>query len=170
MIDKNDKVTAIILPVIEDLGYELVRVTFGGADRPILQIMAERPDGTMLVDDCAKISRELSAVLDVEDPIGGEYSLEVSSPGMDRPLTRMKDFVRFQGFEARLETSQPQMGISGEQRRFKGRMQVLENEQISIDVDGKPFSFDLDDIVKAKLVLTDDLIKYFTTDNKDTNT
>jgi ribosome maturation factor RimP len=170
MIDSNDKVTAIITPVIEDLGYELVRVTYGGSDRPILQIMAERPDGTMLVDDCAKISRELSAVLDVEDPIGGEYSLEVSSPGMDRPLTRMKDFVRFKGFEARIETSQPQMGVSGEQRRFKGRMQVNEDGQIIIDVDGKPFSFDFDDIVKAKLILTDDLIKYFTTEMQDTNT
>ena len=168
MIDPDDKVTAIITPVIEDLGYELVRVTLGGSDRPILQIMAERPDGTMLVDDCAKISRELSAVLDVEDPIGGEYSLEVSSPGMDRPLTRMKDFVRFSGFEARIESHHPKVGPSGDQRRFKGRMRV-EDDKIIMVVDGREYSFDFDEIAKAKLVLTDDLIKHSTIDDKEMN-
>ena len=98
------RLAGIVTPTIEGLGFELVRLRLMGGKRAVLQIMADRPDGGIEVDDCAKISRGVSAVLDVEDPIAGEYVLEVSSPGIDRPLTRLKDFERYAGYEARLET------------------------------------------------------------------
>ncbi|MEX0299879.1 MAG: ribosome maturation factor RimP, partial [Kordiimonas sp.] len=99
MTEAADQIAAIIEATVESMGYELIRVTYGGGRKPTLQIMAERPDGTMGVEDCAKLSREVSLLLDVEDPLQGEYLLEVSSPGVDRPLTRPKDFERWVGFE-----------------------------------------------------------------------
>jgi ribosome maturation factor RimP len=117
--------------------------------------MAEPKDGRhMSLEDCTKISRAISAVLDVEDPIEGAYSLEVSSPGIDRPLTRPKDYERFAGFEAKLETRAP---IDG-RKRFKGRLRGLEAGQVKIEVDGATLALPLEEIDKAKLVLTDDLI------------
>jgi ribosome maturation factor RimP len=145
----------IITPTVEGMGYELVRLTVSGGQRKTLQVMAEPKDGRhMSLEDCTKISRAISAVLDVEDPIEGAYSLEVSSPGIDRPLTRPKDYARFAGFEAKLETRAP---IEG-RKRFKGRLLGLEAEQVKIDVEGAVLVLPLEEIDKAKLVLTDDLI------------
>jgi ribosome maturation factor RimP len=93
----DQRLAGIVTPVIEDLGYELVRLRLMGGKTPILQIMADKPDGGIEVDDCGKISTEVSAILDVEDPIEEEYALEVSSPGIDRPLTRLKDFDAWAG-------------------------------------------------------------------------
>ena len=103
-IDK--RIAEIVQPVIEDLGYELVRLRLITGKQTIMQIMAERPDGGIEVDDCAKISTEVSAILDVEDPVDAEYALEVSSPGIDRPLTRLKDFATYEGYEAKIETNE----------------------------------------------------------------
>lgn len=153
-MDAAEKVKALIEPVVEDMGYELVRVTFGGGQRPTLQIMAERPDGTMNVEDCAELSRELSALLDVEDPIPSDYILEVSSPGIDRPLTREKDFTRWSGHLLRVETSAPVDG----RRRFKGRLLGLDSGMVRIRQDEGDVALPLADIQKARLVMTDELI------------
>jgi ribosome maturation factor RimP len=154
------RVERLLSPSIEDMGYALVRVRMmGGRSRPTLQVMAERRDGAeMTVDDCAALSRAVSALLDVEDPIPAAYLLEVSSPGIDRPLVRLGDFERFAGHEARLETAQP---IDG-RRRYKGRLLGVEGERIRLALDGDaarvveiPFSA----LAEAKLVLTDELIR-----------
>jgi ribosome maturation factor RimP len=137
------------------MGYELVRLTVSGGQRKTLQVMAERKDGlNMSLNDCTHLSRAISAVLDVEDPIEGAYSLEVSSPGIDRPLTRPKDYQRFAGFEAKLETRAP----IGGRKRFKGRLLGLDEAKVKIEVEGAPVALPLEEIEKAKLVLTDDLI------------
>jgi len=145
----------IITPTVEGMGYELVRLTVSGGQRKTLQVMAEPKDGrNMSLDDCSHLSRAISAVLDVEDPIEGAYSLEVSSPGIDRPLVRAKDYERFAGFEAKLETRAP---IDG-RKRFKGRLKGLDGAHVKIDVEGAELALPLEEIEKAKLVLTDDLI------------
>ena len=144
----------IVRPTIESLGFELVRLRLMGGKRHVLQIMADRPDGGIEVDDCAKISRAVSALLDVEDPISGEYTLEVSSPGIDRPLTRLKDFERYEGYEARLETSEL---IEG-RKRFKGILAGVEEGEVLIEIDEGTIGLDFDWLVDAKLVLTDELI------------
>jgi len=137
------------------MGYEIVRVHLSGGQRPVLQVMAERADGApMTVDDCADISRTVSALLDVEDPIQGAYSLEVSSPGIDRPLTRLKDFERYAGFEARVETRGP---IDG-RRRFRGVLKGVAGETVRLEVEGGLAELPFDGILRAKLVLTDALI------------
>ena len=118
------RLAGIVAPTVASLGFELVRIRLMGGKRPVLQIMAERPEGGIEVEDCARISRAVSAVLDVEDPIGGEYVLEVSSPGIDRPLTRLKDFERWDGYEAKLETSRADRRpapVQGRARRRRGR-------------------------------------------------
>jgi ribosome maturation factor RimP len=151
----NDRVAGLITGPLEGMGYELVRVRLTGGDRPVLQVMAERGDGAaMAVEDCADISRSLSALLDAEDPISGAYTLEVSSPGIDRPLTRPVDFERFAGFEARIETRET---IAG-RRRFTGRLLGIEEQMISIDLDDGTVELPFDAIAKADLVLTDELI------------
>ena len=122
------RLAEIAQPLIEGLGFELVRIRLMGGKTDILQVMAERPDGGIEVDDCARISTELSAILDVEDPISDEYTLEVSSPGIDRPLTRLKDFEVWQGYEAKLETDQQ---IDG-RRRFKGELVGVEDDEVLI--------------------------------------
>jgi len=138
------------------MGYEVVRVQISGGQRAILQIMAERADGApMTVEDCADISRSVSALLDVEDPIREAYTLEVSSPGIDRPLTRLKDFERFAGFEARLES---RMAIDG-RKRFKGMLKGVEDGLVCIDTEQGPARLEFDNILRAKLVLTDELIR-----------
>lgn len=149
----------ILTPSLEDMGYELVRIHHSGGQKPVVQIMCERRDRAgMTVDDCADISRTVSALLDVADPIPGEYFLEVSSPGIDRPLTRPGDFERFAGFEARVET---RSGVGG-RRRFRGRLIGLDGEDVrlAVEEDGSPAEIALPfrEIRKAKLVLTDDLI------------
>ncbi|WP_296417725.1 ribosome maturation factor RimP [Pseudooctadecabacter sp.] len=153
------RITEIITPVVEDMGYEVVRVRLMTGKESILQIMAQKPDGTIEVDDCAQISTAVSAVLDVEDPILDAYTLEVSSPGIDRPLTRLKDFEQWDGFEAKIETEQL---IDG-RRRFKGTLQGIEGSEVLIEIEenGEPLTIGLqfDWLTDAKLVLTDELIR-----------
>lgn len=149
------QVEELIAPMLEAMDYDIVRVRLGGDRRVVLQIMAERVDGAaMTVDDCADISRAAAAILDVEDPISGSYELEVSSPGLDRPLTRLADYDRFAGFEAKVETSMPRDG----RRRFSGRLLGVEGESVKLNVDGDEVVLPFEDIAKAKLVLTDELI------------
>ncbi len=150
----DSKIQELIEPVVEDMGFELVRVTYGGGRRPTLQVMAERPDGTMSVDDCARLSRELSLLLDADDPLPGEYVLEVSSPGIDRPLTRLKDFARWVGFDAKVELAAQQDG----RRRFRGQIVSVDGDDIAIAVDGEILHIAYGDVAKAKLILTDELI------------
>lgn len=151
-------------PVAEAAGYEIVRLRLmGGAERRRLQIMAERPpppgqvEGEMNVEDCSRLSRKVSEILDAVDPISGEYLLEVSSPGIDRPLTRPKDFEAWEGFEVRLELDRLAEG----RKRFRGVLAGLEGEQVAINLEGEeetalvPFAW----IVEAKLVLNDELMK-----------
>lgn len=149
----------LVEPVARGLGLELVRLRLMGGHAPTLQVMAQRPDGSMEVDDCARLSTALSAALDVEDPIEDAYTLEVSSPGIDRPLTRLKDFDDWQGFEARLETSEP---IDG-QKRFKGTLAGTEGDEVLVEIErGKEtvtIGLKFDWLADAKLVLTDDLIR-----------
>jgi ribosome maturation factor RimP len=149
------RIAEIIRPTVEGMGYDLVRVRVMGGKSVTLQIMAERPDGGMEIEDCVSLSRELSVLLDVEDPIDREYSLEVSSPGIDRPLTRLRDFETFAGHEAKLETAEM---IDG-RKRFKGVLLGLEDGRIKIRVEGPGDALlDFDDLADAKLVLTDELI------------
>ena len=138
------------------MGFELVRVQFGGGQhRPTLQIMAERIDRQpMAVEDCAEISRNLSALLDVEDPVPGSYLLEVSSPGIDRPLVKPADFERFAGFDARLETKAP---IEG-RKRFRGKLMGVADDRVRLVEEGVELTLPLEQINKAKLLLTDALI------------
>ena len=149
------RLAEIITPVIEDMGFELVRVRLMGGKSHTLQIMAERPEGGIEVDDCANISTAVSAVLDVEDPITEAYTLEVSSPGIDRPLTRLKDFETWAGYEAKLETAEL---IDG-RRRFKGELAGVEGDEVLVTIDEGTIGLKFDWLSDAKLVLTDDLIK-----------
>ena len=150
---------ALIAPAVEAAGYRLVRLRLMGSKRKTLQIMAERPDGQMDVEDCATLSRTLSEVLEAADPIAEEYTLEVSSPGIDRPLTIEADFARFAGHEARIEMVH---GVEG-RRRFKGLIIGIDAHDVLVDVTSErgtervrlPFS----DIADAKLVLTNRLIQ-----------
>ncbi|MGI9434261.1 MAG: ribosome maturation factor RimP [Geminicoccaceae bacterium] len=142
-------------PTLTAMGYELVRVMSTGGQRPTLQIMAERLDRAgMTVEDCAEISRAVSALLDVDDPIAGAYQLEVSSPGVDRPLTKPADFERFADFEVRVETDRL---IEG-QRKFKGRLLGLNDQAVCLTLPEGERRIPLSAIKKAKLVLTDDLL------------
>ena len=154
MTDASTHIADLLTPTVESLGFELVRVTYGGGRKPTLQIMAERPDGTMSVDDCATLSREVSALMDVEDPLDGEYLLEVSSPGIDRPLTRRKDFERWTGFEAKVEM----VHAIDDRRRFRGRLISLTGNDLIIDTDEGQVVLDYSDLNKAKLLLTDELM------------
>jgi ribosome maturation factor RimP len=146
----------IIEPVVEAAGFRLVRLRLMGGKTKTLQIMAERPDGQMDVEDCARLSRALSEFLEREDPIDGEYMLEVSSPGIDRPLTRLTDFSRWSGHEAKLELSAPD--ATG-RKRFKGMLLGLDGNDVVIEVDGQRVKFPFRAIAEAKLVLTDKLIQ-----------
>jgi ribosome maturation factor RimP len=152
---KMSEVARLIAPSLEAMGYALVRVRLSGGGRPTLQIMAERIDGReMTVDDCADISRAVSALLDVEDPIAGAYVLEVSSPGLDRPLTRPEDFSRFAGHEAKLELAD---AVDG-RKRFRGRLLGLEGDKVRIAAEEGESVLPVATIRSAKLVLTDALI------------
>ncbi|HCP82322.1 MAG TPA: ribosome maturation factor RimP [Octadecabacter sp.] len=148
------RLAEIITPVIEGMGFELVRVRLMGGKTHTLQIMAERPEGGIEVDECARISTEVSAILDVEDPILDQYILEVSSPGIDRPLTRLKDFATWEGYEAKIETSEL---IDG-QRRFKGKLAGVEGDEVLINVQAGTIGLKFDWLSDAKLVLSDELI------------
>ena len=147
----------LIEPEVKRLGYELVRVMMiGGSSDPTLQIMAERPDTRQLdIADCEKISRELSQMLDLADPIDGSYRLEVSSPGIDRPLTRLKDYSDWKGFEARITLREPHQG----RKKFSGELNGVEGELVLIrTTEGESHALPFSAIHSAKLVLTDALI------------
>lgn len=157
--DLQQKLGRLIEPSLQALGYELVRVMLQGKSRLVLQIMAEPVEQRLMtIDDCETISRTLSALLDVHDPINAAYVLEVSSPGIDRPLTRFKDFKRFAGFEARLETLLPVEN----RKRFRGILKPPEGEDVVIEDQGIAYRLPFNLIDKAKLVLTDELIASFT--------
>ena len=146
----------ILSPKLNLMGYELVRVQISGSQQITLQIMAERSDGAIMkVDDCAVISREVSAILDVEDPMQGAYDLEVSSPGIDRPLVRSIDFERYAGFEAKIEML---TAING-QRKFKGQLLGIEQNLVKIRLDEETCELPFADIRRAKLLLTEELMK-----------
>ncbi|ETW12135.1 ribosome maturation protein RimP [Roseivivax marinus] len=151
----DQRLAEIVTPTIEDMGFELVRIRLQGGKSPLLQIMAERPEGGIEVDECAEISTALSAVLDVEDPILDTYTLEVGSPGIDRPLTRLKDFDTFEGYEAKLETHEL---IDG-RKRFKGVLAGVEGSEVLINVEEGTIGLQFDWLADAKLVMTDELIK-----------
>jgi ribosome maturation factor RimP len=150
-------VADIIRPTVEGMGFGLVRVRLmiGSKERKTLQVMAERPDGTMEIDDCAELSRAMSAVLDVEDPIDGMYALEVSSPGIDRPLTTLEQFERYVGWEAKIETAEL---IDG-RRRFRGELEGVEDGEVLIRIAEGIIGLNFEWISDAKLVLTDALIE-----------
>jgi ribosome maturation factor RimP len=155
---EDRSVLELIDPIAEAMGYEIVRVRLtGGTVSRRLQIMAEDAGGDMNVEDCVKLSRAIGEVFEAADPIEGDYLLEVSSPGVDRPLTRLKDFSAYEGFEARLELDRPADG----RKRFRGNLAGVEGENIAIDLEGEdetvliPFSW----IIEAKLALTDKLLK-----------
>ena len=152
----EEKVIALLEPAAADVGYLLVRVRLSGLRRKRLQIMAERiSDGTMNIDDCSKLSRAISPVLEAEDPIKGFYDLEVSSPGIDRPLVRIEDFTRFVGHEAKIELN---AGVDG-RRRYRGIITGVSGDQVTMKVDGadaeSPFAL----VSEARLMLTDKLIE-----------
>ena len=149
------RLAEIVTPVIEDLGFELVRLRLQGGNTPLLQIMADKPGGGIEVDDCAEISTAVSATLDVEDPIEDNYTLEVSSPGIDRPLTRLKDFEAWEGYVAKIETTEL---IDG-RRRFKGNLAGTEGDEVLIEIDEGTIGLKFEWLSDAKLVLTDDLIR-----------
>ena len=154
MSQQAQMISDMLEPSVEAMGFELVRVRLTGSDDLVLQIMAERPDGTMTIDDCADLSRAVSAILDVEDPIRGEYNLEVSSPGIDRPLVRPKDYERFVGHDAKVEL---QAATDG-QRRFRGVIDQVLNGAVHLETDQGVVALPFDEIASAKLVLTDALI------------
>lgn len=154
------RIAHIVDPVIAGLGYRLVRVKMSAMNGATLQIMAERPDGTMGIEDCERLSRDLSPALDVEDPIAEAYHLEVSSPGIDRPLVRRSDFERWAGHVAKIELLHPVKG----RKRFRGTLAGVDGAaariEVATPVDGETSVLvPLSDIDEAKLVLTDELIR-----------
>jgi ribosome maturation factor RimP len=149
------RIEKMITPTIEAMGFRVVQIHFVGGKSQRLQIMAEHTEtGRMNVDDCAKLSRAISAVLDVEDPVAGTYALEISSPGIDRPLVRFEDFEKFVGFDAKIETGR---AIDG-RKRFKGRLAKVSDGNVSIETKDQVFDLAFQDIDKAKLLLSDELI------------
>jgi ribosome maturation factor RimP len=154
------RVAALVEPVLAELGYRLVRVRISGLAGCTVQVMAERPDGTMTIEDCESASRALSPVLDAADPIESSYRLEISSPGIDRPLVRRSDFDRYAGHEAQVEMLAP---IDG-RRRFRGKLNGTEGECVRLRCsdaaasDGTDVVLRIDDMMEARLVLTDALV------------
>ena len=154
MVDTNE-IAQMIEPSLAAMGYRLVRVAVTSGRRATLQVMAERiDDAPMTVDDCALISRSVSALLDVADPIAGAYLLEISSPGIDRPLVRPEDYDRFSGFEARIELTEPFAG----RKRFRGRLLGTADGEVRLATEAGEARLPLASVARARLVLTDDLI------------
>ena len=154
------RVADLVEPALLDRGFRLVRVAVSGGEGKTVQVMAERADGTLTIEDCETISRDISPLLDVHDPISGRYRLEVSSPGIDRPLVRPSDFEDWSGYEAKIELKEP---IDG-RKRFRGTLEGFEDGELRIAVDldqigrtviGLPVGL----VGEAKLVLTDELIR-----------
>jgi len=144
----------ILAPVIEAAGFRLVRLRLMGGKTKTLQIMAERPDGTMNVEDCAVLSHALLDFIEAENPIEGDFEIEVSSPGIDRPLTRLMDFARYAGHEAKIELVAPLDG----RKRFRGKLLGLDGNDVTMETQGSRISVPFKGIAEAKLVLTDELI------------
>lgn len=167
-----ENIQNLIEPAINHMGYDLVRAKWiGGNSNRTLQLMIEPQNGdTTTVDDCEKVSERVSAILDVEDNISDAYRLEVSSPGIDRPLTRLKDFERWQGFETKIETIEPIEVGAHFRRRFKGKVTAINDGILDFTLSGEatvckiPFN----SISDAKLVLTDDLVDFVTGEEKTT--
>jgi len=154
LVDTNG-IARMIEPSLGAMGYRVVRVVVTSGRRPTLQVMAERLDDVaMTVEDCAAISHSVSALLDVADPIAGAYTLEVSSPGIDRPLVRAEDYDRFSGYQAKIELSEP----VGGRKRFRGRLLGVADGEIRLATDTGEARLPLGAVARAKLVLTDDLI------------
>ncbi|TAN09367.1 MAG: ribosome maturation factor RimP [Rhizobiaceae bacterium] len=155
------RVAMIVRPVLEGIGYRLVRVRLSGQNGPTLQIMAERPNGTMTVEDCEAVSHALSPALDVEDPLSGAYNLEISSPGIDRPLVRKSDFAAATGHLVKIETSV----LLNDRKRFRGRIEEADEVRVVVERDQPAYGEEarieipFDAIADARLVLTDDLIR-----------
>lgn len=150
----------LVEPVLDSLGFRLVRVEVSGRDGQTVQVMAERPDGTITIDDCETISRAVSPVLDVADLVSQAYRLEISSPGIDRPLVRPSDFVDWAGYEAKIELAQP---IDG-RKRFRGRLEGFEDGEVLVEADlgeegHKIIGLAVGMIGSARLVLTDELVR-----------
>ena len=155
-MDLARRVEGLIAPSLDAMGYEVVRIRATGSRRQTLQVMAERRDRRgMMVEDCAEISRTVSAILDVEDPIAGSYTLEVSSPGIDRPLVRHEDFARFTGFEAKVELREPMDG----RKRFRGRLLGVTGTGVCIEGADSEVELPFAAIGDAKLVLNEALIE-----------
>ena len=155
MVDTNS-IARLIEPSLAAMGYHLVRVARSGGRRATLQFMAERLDDlAMTVDDCAQLSHSVSALLDIHDPIVGSYTLEISSPGIDRPLVRREDYDRFIGLEAKIELA---TSVEG-RKRFRGRLLGTAEGTIRLLTDAGEIGLPLDAVARAKLVLTDDLIE-----------
>ena len=158
--EKDFGIERLVTPALEAMGFTVVRVRLSGQPERTLQIMVEPLDGsprhgsTVTVDDCGKISRAVSALLDVEDLIEGAYNLEISSPGLDRPLIKAADFERFAGYVAKIETRRPRDG----RKRFRGRLLGLANDEVRIEAEDGVAAIPLAEIAAAKLVLTDELI------------
>ena len=159
----DQRLLKILNPMIEGLGYEVVRLRLMSGNTPTLQIMAQKPDGTMEVGGCAEISTAVSALMDVEDPIIEAYTLEVSSPGIDRPLTRLKDFDQWVGYVAKIETEQL---IDG-RRRFKCELAGTDGDEVLITIEEGTIGLKFDWLADAKLILTDDLIRAVLKGRKD---
>jgi ribosome maturation factor RimP len=161
MAKRATELEHLIAPIADALGYALVRVRLTGAVRPTLQVMAELPDGTMPIEDCARLSEAISAAFEQDDPIEGEYVLEVSSPGIDRPLTRRRDCEDYSGHEARLDLIAPLEG----RKRIKGTLRGLRGEDVLIETETGPgrgraeLAIPYQSIGEAKLLLTDALIE-----------
>ncbi len=154
---QEERLKSLIEPVVESAGFELVRVRITGGKTKTLQVMAERADHTMTAEDCARLSRALSPALDEADPIEGNYNLEVSSPGIDRPLVRLKDFEDWQGWPAKLELNRLVEG----RKRFSGVVAGVDDGKVAFDIEEETETalFPLEWVASAKLVLTEELIR-----------
>ena len=159
----NETLNGLVEPICDKMGYDLVRLQMqGGNSRKVLQIMAERKDRkAMTVDDCADLSRAISPVLDENDPIEENYTLEVSSPGIDRPLVKLNDFDRFKGFEAKVEA----LSLINGRKRFSGKLQGIEDQDVILLFEGENVRIPFAQITKAKLVMTDELLAAFASQN-----
>jgi ribosome maturation factor RimP len=147
MAQEPAELRRLIAPTVESMGFELVGVEFKGGQHALLRLYIDAEDGVS-VDDCALVSHQVSGLLDVEDPIPGQYDLEVSSPGLDRPLFRAEDYARFAGQRVRVRTDVPVLG----RRNFSGLLQGLEGDQVIVEVDGEAYALPLDQIEQARLV------------------
>ena len=155
-METETRIGDILSPTLNLMGYDLVRVQISGSQQKTMQIMVERSDRVgMTVDDCANISREVSAILDVEDPLTGSYNLEVSSPGVDRPLVRPVDFERYAGFDAKIEMAD---AIDG-RKKFRGQLLGIEQDLVKIRLDEETHELPVSDIRRAKLLLTEKLLE-----------